>query len=153
MKYNAANILEELSSAEKKAIVERVIRLRRDIYNMTQEQFSKTVGISQTYLSLLENGKREINTNAICQIATSLKVNLDWLIYGLGEPDANFTPEVPQSIVPVRIDKITAQSNFKKAFSLKESDMEFISWFANLPLKERSRYAKAFSAIAALHKN
>ena len=59
MKNHAINPLAELNHAELQQITDRIIYLRQDVLCMSQQQFADVVGISQTYLSLLENQKKE----------------------------------------------------------------------------------------------
>ena len=50
-----------------KSMAARITYLRNDILHMTQAEFASTLKISQTYLCLLESGKKSI-TEAIISI-------------------------------------------------------------------------------------
>lgn len=43
-----------------KSMAARITYLRNDILHMTQAEFASTLKISQTYLSLLESGKKAL---------------------------------------------------------------------------------------------
>lgn len=153
MKTNTnINLLEDLSSSDKKAIVKRICQLRSDILHLTQEQFANHTGISQSYLSQLESGRKELHMNIINQICTALQVDLYWLIFGAGQP---FVSDIPSSTIDILKEskRSVALFNLQKAFSLKDSDMEFISRYINLPLKERSSFINALSVIATTLKD
>lgn len=145
MKNYAVNPLTDLSPAEFQQIANRIAYLRQDVLCMSQQQFADTVGISQTYLSLLENQKKEFNMELLMQIISSLDVNLDWLIYGLGGDE---------NIFQARRNKIRQQEDaltcLKKAYSLKNSDIEFIQRYISLSDKDRSALMKMSDVLRKL---
>ena len=153
MKTNTnINLLEDLSSAEKKAIVKRICQLRSEILHLTQEQFAKHTGISQSYLSQLESGRKGINTNTIYHICSTLQLDTDWLVFGTGQP---FISDAPASTADIleNSKRPVALLDLQKAFSLNDSDMAFLSMYVNLPLKERSRFTNALAVIATTFKD
>lgn len=153
MKTNTnINLLEDLSSADKKAVVKRIYQLRSDILHLTQEQFAKHTGISQSYLSQLESGSKEIYKSTVCHICAALQINLDWLLSGTGQPFISDTPISTANILE-NSKRPVALFDLQKAFSLNDSDMEFISRYVNLPLKERSGFINALSVIATTFKD
>lgn len=148
MKMNTnINLLKDLSSADKKAIVKRICQLRTDILHLTQAQFAKHTGISQSYLSQLESGDKQIHQNTIYNICSTLQLDIDWLVFGTGQP---FISDAPASTADIleNSKRPVALLDLQKAFSLNDSDMAFISRYVNLPLKERSRFTNALAIIA-----
>lgn len=147
MKNHSLNPLNTLSAEDLQQLTKRIIHLRQDVLRMSQSQFAEKVEISQAYLSLLENQKKEFNIDTLMQIAISLKVNLDWLIYGIGGDDNIFQPNI--HIHDPR-DKENALSALKKAYSLTKNDIEFLQKYLALSDKERSAIIKAADSLRKL---
>ena len=70
---------------ENEEIVERLKYLRKDKFNLSQEEFSKKIGLKQTSYSSLEIGKRKIADRHIKPICNILNIREEWLRYGRGE--------------------------------------------------------------------
>ncbi|ELU0549193.1 TPA: helix-turn-helix transcriptional regulator [Vibrio parahaemolyticus] len=51
--------------------------------NITQDQLAKTCDLDRTYISSVENGKRNISIKAIEAIASALDVSLSELFEGM----------------------------------------------------------------------
>jgi transcriptional regulator with XRE-family HTH domain len=49
---------------------------------MTQEEFARRIGVSQNYLSTMENGKVEIGAVILLRICREFGKSLDWLLTG-----------------------------------------------------------------------
>lgn len=145
MKNHAVNPLSDLTPAELQQIASRIIYLRQDVLHMSQQQFADAVGISQTYLSLLENQKKEFNMELLMQIVLSLNINLDWLIYGLGGNDNIF-----QARQNKELQRSEALKALKKAYSLRDTDIEFIQRYLSLSDKERTSLSKMSEIIRKL---
>lgn len=145
MKKTTSNPLADLSSIELQQIANRIVYLRQNILRMTQHQFADSVEISQPYLSLLENQKKEFNMDTLIQIATSLNVNLNWLIYGIGGDENIF-----QQGYHEQRQQEESLAALKKAYSLKSTDIEFIQKYLSLSDKERSAITKASDAFRKL---
>lgn len=145
-------ILDTLSSEELSLISNRIKHLRCDILHMTQSEFATTVKISQSYLSFLETGDRDINMSSIENIATSLRVNLDWLIYGIGGDDNIFASENITKDYLVQYNQASVLKELQKIYSLKPSEIDFIEWYLTLQSKERQEFVKSINTISALLK-
>lgn len=61
------------------------IRMIRDYFNMTQEAFSKSIGLGQSTLGMIEVGKREVLERHIKTICSVFNVNEEWFRTGNGE--------------------------------------------------------------------
>lgn len=59
----------------------RRIRELRGFY-MTQRQFAERVGVSQGYLSALENGEKEPGGAVLLAISREFGKSVDWLLTG-----------------------------------------------------------------------
>ena len=58
------------------------IRAIRGQRNWTQEELAEAAGISKSFLSDIENGKRNISSESALKIADALGISLDYLIRG-----------------------------------------------------------------------
>lgn len=139
------NPLTNLPPAELQQIAGRITHLRQDILRMTQHQFAETVELSQAYLSLLENQKKEFNMETLMQIASFLNLNLDWLIYGIGGDENIFRAGYHE-----QRQQEEALMTLKKAYSLKSADIKFIQKYLSLSDKERSALAKSSDVLRKL---
>lgn len=146
------SILDTLSPAERSAIVDRIKYLRTDILDMTQSQFAQNVNISQTYLSLMENGNRELNVSALLQIASSFRLNLDWLIYGIGNDDNIFENSNITKDDFINSNHHSVLTDLKKTYSLKDSELEFIKKFLSLSSKEKHSFINAINLLSDVWK-
>ena len=146
------NILDTLSSDELVLISNRIKYLRCEILHMTQSEFATSVKISQSYLSFLENGDRDINLSAIENIATSLRVNLDWLIYGIGDDDNIFASQNITKDFLVQSNQLSILKELQKVYSLKSSEIEFLEWYLSLDSKKRQDFIKSINTLSSLSK-
>lgn len=58
------------------------IRAARKKLNMTQAKLSEQAFISESYLALIENDKRNPSTDVVCKLAEILGVSADHLLFG-----------------------------------------------------------------------
>lgn len=58
----------------------KLLKMLRISKGLTQNQMSKLLGISQNYLSLIEQDKKTPSTEAIANFASSLSISKDALI-------------------------------------------------------------------------
>ncbi len=65
------------------AICEKLKQIRLD-KGLNQKEFSTLLGVKQSYYSELENGKREITTRVLSELAVKLKISLDWFLFNKG---------------------------------------------------------------------
>lgn len=56
------------------------IRVRRAVLEMSQGELAEKVGISQGFLSLLEQGKRSLDLDLLEQIASALQCPINQLL-------------------------------------------------------------------------
>ncbi|MFN3481222.1 MAG: helix-turn-helix domain-containing protein, partial [Thermodesulfovibrionales bacterium] len=64
-------------------IADRIKQIRQH-FNLTQQAFARSVGISQSFLSELEKGKTEPSQPLILAICYRYSINKDWLLTGEG---------------------------------------------------------------------
>jgi y4mF family transcriptional regulator len=74
------------------------IRERRAELGWTQDQLAQKAGISKSFLSDLENGKRSVGANNLLDIARALGVSLDFLMTGEASQDQRREVPIPASL-------------------------------------------------------
>jgi XRE family transcriptional regulator, fatty acid utilization regulator len=71
------------SRIDLRAIGRRIRELRG--FHMTQADFARRIGVTQGYLSALENGEKEPGSAVLLAIRQECGKSVDWLL--TGEPD------------------------------------------------------------------
>ena len=61
------------------------VRLLRELRGLTQQQLADVTRIDRTYLSSVENGRRNVSLDNLARIAGGLGVSLSVLMEGVGE--------------------------------------------------------------------
>lgn len=141
--------LENLSTEQQHAIVERIHFLRNDVLHMNQKQFSNILDISQTYISLLESGERPLSSTLAIKIISSFHINPEWLIYGKESEDIfSISSTTENGTSHLRID---ALNNLVQIYSLKSKDVTFLQWYLSLSANERLSFIDALDNIAHLY--
>lgn len=77
-----------VSNKDAKVIGQRVKWIRND-KGLTQQAFADALGITANTVSKLEPGMRMPSLDLVADIAAYFKVNLNWLMMGIGEPYLN----------------------------------------------------------------
>jgi transcriptional regulator with XRE-family HTH domain len=62
------------------AIGRRIRELRG--FDMTQAQFARRIGVTQSYLSALEHGEKEPGSAVLLAISKEFDKSVDWLLTG-----------------------------------------------------------------------
>ncbi|MBI5787813.1 MAG: helix-turn-helix domain-containing protein [Candidatus Schekmanbacteria bacterium] len=96
------------------ALSENIIAVRKSL-SLSQDDFSKEIGISKRALQNYEAGEREPGIDVLIRIAVLGQVNLDWLVFGTGLRfrDKNF-------------DKVTQQILEKIEYLSTRSKIDFL---------------------------
>ena len=101
----------------------RLKELRKHL-NLSQKSFAQKIGITDSGLSNLESGKRNLTEQTIISICREFNVNRSWLVEGVGDM---FT-DIPK----------TALDELAKQFELSETEKELVSDFCTLPKEQRA---------------
>lgn len=59
----------------------KIYQLRRSI-NMTQQELADKIGISVTFLSEIENGRKSMSVDTLVNLSKGLQVSLDTIVFG-----------------------------------------------------------------------
>ena len=79
---------EKIDMSDMKALGRRIRQLRG--FDLTQEEFAKKLGISQSQLSKYERGIVAPPADVLVQIKEQLRVSIDWLL--TGDPERGGQP-------------------------------------------------------------
>lgn len=63
-------------------VQERMKYLRKDLLNLTQEEFSKKINISRSNYANIEKGSVNLTERVISDICRAFMVNHDWIMTG-----------------------------------------------------------------------
>jgi len=74
------------------------IRTRREELGWKQDELVNKAGISKSFLSDLENGKRNVGADKLLDIARALNVSLDFLMTGKASKDKPKEVSIPSSL-------------------------------------------------------
>jgi transcriptional regulator with XRE-family HTH domain len=100
------------------------IKQRRQELGWTQDQLAVRAGISKSFLSDLENGKRSVSANNLLDIARALTVSLDYLM--TGEATKQPAAEVP---IPASLARFAAEAglSFRQTLLLLEMQQQILA--------------------------
>ncbi|UZW12880.1 helix-turn-helix transcriptional regulator [Clostridium pasteurianum] len=73
--------MKDINNIDNKAVGER-IRIEREFLNLTRDEFSESISISNIFLSQIERGERQMSINTLIKIANKLNLSIDYIIYG-----------------------------------------------------------------------
>ncbi|PLY04230.1 MAG: hypothetical protein C0622_03220 [Desulfuromonas sp.] len=65
---------------------EDAIKNLREFYDLTQQEMAERLGISKSYISLIESKKKKPSSNILRQISDEFSVNFSYLQTGKGKP-------------------------------------------------------------------
>lgn len=150
MENNSDFIFENMTRQELADVSARIIYLRQNILQYSQLQFAAFIKLSQTYLSLIESGKKHVNSSIVRKIVTTFNVNMDWLLYGTGGDDNIFQSDIITKELITSSIQEDALNSLQKAYSLKEKDLTFLSAFLSWERKEKDAFLSALNTIKKL---
>lgn len=139
--------LSDFTEEENLKIGERLAILRNDIFHLSQLQCADSLGISQTYLSMLESGKRKITPETVLLYMERFKVNSEWLLYG--NDDQGITADNPMIKADYYIRKKQQDSliSVKDAYHLDKTEADFLSHFLSQEPAKRKRFLKTLNDL------
>lgn len=74
------------------------VRQRRNELGLKQEELALKAGISKSFLSDLENGKRSIGAETLLDLGRAMGVSLDYLMTGESSDQEGKQPQIPTSL-------------------------------------------------------
>jgi y4mF family transcriptional regulator len=97
------------------SIVGERIKKRRTELGWTQDQLAQKAGISKSFLSDLENGKRSVSADNLLDIARVLSLSLDYLMKGEETEPKSAEVQIPASLAAFAEEE---RLTFKQAIAL-----------------------------------
>jgi transcriptional regulator with XRE-family HTH domain len=95
------------------------IKQRRLELGWTQDQICEKVGLSKSFFSELENGKRSVSAENLLEIARALSVSLDYLMTGKASKEKPTEVSIPASLA-----KFAAEERLSLRQTLMLLDMQ-----------------------------
>src|SRR3954468_21565679 len=95
------------------------IKIRRAELGWTQDQLAQKAGISKSFLSDLENGKRSVSAENLLDIARALSLSLDYLMTGKASQE-----EPTEVALPASLAKFAAEERLSLRQTLMLLDMQ-----------------------------
>ena len=95
---------------------ERIKKLRKDL-NMSQDTFAKKLSLTKNYISLVENGSRNLSEQS-----------LEWLRTGIGEPYIEKSKDEYITEMLADVLKSNDKNNFKYRFISALSKLDDKGW-------------------------
>lgn len=113
---------------------ERLKFLRKELLNVTMEEFGKHLGVGKSAISDIENGRNNLSSQMLKAICREYGVREEWLRDGTGEP---FGAQTRNEEILMFANKVMAEEDdsFKKRLvnalsELKESEWEVLEQLA-----------------------
>ena len=101
------------------------IRKRRNELGWTQDVLAQKAGVSKSFLSDLENGKRNVGADTLYDIARALSLSLDYLMTGTqGETEPASEVQIPASLATFAA---RAGISFRQALTLLDMQQQIIA--------------------------
>ena len=132
------------------------IRKRRNELGWTQDLLAKKAGVSKSFLSDLENGKRNVGADTLYDIARALSLSLDYLMTGKeGETEPPSEVQIPAALAAFAA---RAGISFRQALTLLEMQQQIVAHRSSTKkdkpgqggLAEVLRSRQGFSAMSRL---
>lgn len=101
------------------------IRKRRNELGWTQDALAQKAGVSKSFLSDLENGKRNVGADTLYDIARALSLSLDYLMSGAeGAAEPLSEVQIPASLATFAA---RAGISFRQALTLLDMQQQIIA--------------------------
>lgn len=106
---------------------ERIKYLRKEMLQLTLDQFGQRVGLKKSALSLIENGKNTTTDQTLKSICREFNVSESWLRDGTGEM---FIPRSRNQIIGDFLNSVMEDNDqsFRKAFIEALSKLDEPEW-------------------------
>lgn len=122
-------------------IVGQRVKQRRRELGMSQDSLAQRAGISKSFLSDLETGKRSLGAETLLDLARAMGLSLDYLMTGKESDNQNPEVQIPTSLATFAAEE---RLSFRQALTLlhmqeqiianrksaKKNDLEEVDWRA-----------------------
>ena len=103
------------------------IRELREFFGKSQEDFAQSLELSRNYISLVENGKRNMSSHTIKVLCTLYDVNENWLRTGEGMMFVEKTEdeEISEMLADIQL---SGSSSFKHRLAVALARLDDDGW-------------------------
>lgn len=106
------------------SVKERIKTLRKEL-GLSQDAFAEKLGLTKNYISLVENGNRNLSEQSIKVLCSTLDVNEEWLRTGKGEM---FIERTRAEQIAEFVGSIAETDSFKQRFVAMLSALDVKDW-------------------------
>lgn len=111
---------------------ERIKQIRKTL-SLSQKEFGERLGVTDSAISIIESGRRNITEQMEKSICREFNVNYDWLKYGTGE--------MFEAIPETSVDELVQE------FELDDLDRRIILEYLRLAKEERAVIKKYIQSV------
>ena len=115
-------------------VYERIRYYRKDVLNLTQEEFSKRINVSRANIASIERGRITVTDRVISDICNAFSVSEGWLRNGTGE--------IHQDT------ETTLFHAFAKQYDLSEAEQNVARYLLAIPSTERQKLMEHIVGLA-----
>lgn len=90
MNKDKEHVVTPLSEYDKKAVGKRIRRIRVQ-YDLTQAEFAESIDVATNFISELENGRKGMSTETLCNISRRYRLTTDYILFGRQDNAFTFT--------------------------------------------------------------
>lgn len=106
------------------SVKERIKTLRKEL-GLSQDAFAEKLGLTKNYISLVENGNRNLSEQSIKVLCSTLDVNEEWLRTGKGKM---FIERTRAEQIAEFVGSIAETDSFKQRFVAMLSALDEKDW-------------------------
>lgn len=101
--------------------------LIREASGLSQAKFAEKISVSRNFISLVENGNRELSDRTIKDICSTFDINEEWLRTGSGEmkKEKSRNQELAEFVNEIMAD---IDESYRKRFILALSKLDTDEW-------------------------
>lgn len=115
-------------------VYERIRYYRKNVLNLTQEEFSRKINVSRANIASIERGRITVTDRVISDICNAFSVSEEWLRNGMGE--------IHQDT------ETTLFSAFAKQYDLSEAEQNVAKYLLAIPSAERQKLMQHIVGLA-----
>lgn len=115
-------------------VYERIKHYRKNVLNLTQEEFAKRINVSRANIASIERGRITVTDRVVSDICNAFSVSEEWLRNGTGE--------IHQDT------ETTLFSAFAKQYDLSEAEQNVAKYLLAIPSAERQKLMEHIVGLA-----
>mgnify|MGYP002624872457 CR=1 FL=1 len=144
------NNLNNNSKVQNDAIAKRLTFFRNEVLHLNQLECANALDISQTYLSLIESGKRTISEELLNKYVEIFDINYQWLNTGNDKINILNNNSSDNALYYIQKKQNDSLKSLINAYSLDKDEIEFINHLLSLDKTKRRNFIHAIKVINTL---